>query len=144
MGGSAAQFGGSLGRWIHERPGNMSAPIKRFVLFDYDSYYPAGGWGDFEGSFDTLDEARAAAKEGKRDHQDIIDLQTGESVSLVRPDAVVVSYGNALSGWHRAKVQYPDDVDAIAPHRIFVSGITTREQALRHAKFEWERLCNIS
>lgn len=34
--------------------------MKRFLLFAGDWYYPSGGWDDFEKSFDTLEEARAA------------------------------------------------------------------------------------
>lgn len=31
--------------------------MKRFMLFTYDTYYPAGGMNDFRGSFDDLEEA---------------------------------------------------------------------------------------
>jgi hypothetical protein len=34
--------------------------MKRFALFAGSSFYAAGGWGDFKGSFDTEDEALAA------------------------------------------------------------------------------------
>lgn len=33
----------------------------RYIVLAGDCYYPAG-WGDFRGSFDSLDEARATAK----------------------------------------------------------------------------------
>lgn len=36
------------------------APMKRYLLFYGETYYPAGGWGDFRGSFDTLREATDA------------------------------------------------------------------------------------
>lgn len=54
--------------------------MKRFLLFAYDSHYPAGGWGDFMGSFDTLDEARAAYSKPERrpDWCQVVDGQTGE------------------------------------------------------------------
>lgn len=31
--------------------------MKRYLLFAGDNYYPLGGWDDFEGDFDTADEA---------------------------------------------------------------------------------------
>lgn len=33
--------------------------MKRFLLFAGASYYPRGGWNDFQGDFDTLEEAQA-------------------------------------------------------------------------------------
>jgi len=30
--------------------------VKQFLLFTGEGYYPMGGWGDFKGSFDTIDE----------------------------------------------------------------------------------------
>lgn len=36
---------------------------KRFILFAGDHYYPEGGWDDFQGFFDTAEEAFAKAKE---------------------------------------------------------------------------------
>ncbi len=47
--------------------------MKRFLLFDGDTYYPAGGWHDFAGSFDTLDEAQAEAKNRGADWFHIVD-----------------------------------------------------------------------
>lgn len=35
--------------------------MKRYLLFAGDRYYPAGGWQDFKGSFDSLTEAILAA-----------------------------------------------------------------------------------
>jgi len=34
--------------------------MKRFLLFCYDTYYPVGGWGDFIGAFDSVEEAESA------------------------------------------------------------------------------------
>lgn len=34
--------------------------MKRFLAFAGDYYYAMGGWGDFIGSFDSLDDAKAA------------------------------------------------------------------------------------
>ena len=33
-----------------------------YLVFAGDHYYPAGGWGDFEGAFSTFEEAEAHAK----------------------------------------------------------------------------------
>lgn len=30
--------------------------LKRFLVFGGSRYYPSGGWEDFKGSFDTLEE----------------------------------------------------------------------------------------
>lgn len=49
--------------------------LKRYLVFDYGDYYPGGGWNDFVGSFDSLEEARAS------EHREIVDTQTGERVS---------------------------------------------------------------
>lgn len=34
--------------------------MKRYLAFAGDTYYPAGGWDDFKGDFDTKAEAYAA------------------------------------------------------------------------------------
>jgi hypothetical protein len=55
--------------------------FKRFLLFTYSTYYPGGGWCDFRGSFDTIDEAAAAgrARETERDFIEVVDLETGDT-----------------------------------------------------------------
>jgi len=61
-------------------------PIKRFMLFAYDAFYPSGGWSDFRGSFNTLDEAVAAwvalHRERLLDYYQIVDLHTGEEIEV--------------------------------------------------------------
>lgn len=37
--------------------------LKRFLLFVFPTYYPVGGFEDFEGDFDTLQEAREKKNE---------------------------------------------------------------------------------
>ena len=32
--------------------------MKRFLLFAGDEYYPLGGWHDFKGDFETLEDAQ--------------------------------------------------------------------------------------
>lgn len=39
--------------------------MKRFLVFAGSNYYPCGGWSDFVGAYDSLEEARAAAEERK-------------------------------------------------------------------------------
>jgi hypothetical protein len=55
-------------------------PLKRYLLFCGDDYYPAGGWDDFVGSFDTKDEADdAAAQLADANWHQIIDAEEIES-----------------------------------------------------------------
>jgi hypothetical protein len=37
--------------------------MKKYLIFCGDSYYPQGGWADFAGAFDDLEEAKSAASE---------------------------------------------------------------------------------
>ena len=57
-----------------------SAPLKRFLVFDYLEYYPSGGWCDFEGSYDTIEEARA-----HRGWRQIVDSTTSQVVEGEKP-----------------------------------------------------------
>lgn len=52
--------------------------MKRFALFCYDRQYPYGGWNDFKGSFDTLNEAKFAYQASNWETYHIVDLTTGE------------------------------------------------------------------
>jgi hypothetical protein len=54
--------------------------MKRYLLFATVWYYPAGGWGDFQAAFDTIEEAKAAAP-GWADSFHVIDKETGEEVA---------------------------------------------------------------
>jgi len=38
--------------------------LKKFHLFTFPDYYPSGGANDFDGSFETLDEAKSAVPKG--------------------------------------------------------------------------------
>jgi hypothetical protein len=55
--------------------------LKRFLLFTFAAYYPCGGWGDFEGDFDTAEEAIAAAKNDKPELYQVIDSETKKDVA---------------------------------------------------------------
>jgi len=54
--------------------------MKRYLLFAGSSYYPAGGWSDLAGNYDTLAEAVDAAVALKDDWYKIIDTTTMEPV----------------------------------------------------------------
>lgn len=54
--------------------------LKRYLVFALDAYYPRGGWGDFEGTTDSLDEAIAYCKSSGCDLTEIIDITTGDYV----------------------------------------------------------------
>lgn len=59
--------------------------MKRFLLFAGPYYYPAGGWGDFQGDFDSIVAARRKLIEipgEMREWLQIIDSQTGEEVDI--------------------------------------------------------------
>jgi hypothetical protein len=53
--------------------------MKRYLLFCGESYYPVGGWDDFVGDFDTVEEAKSATAKAS-DWAHIVDTDTGERV----------------------------------------------------------------
>ena len=60
--------------------------MKRYLLFYGDNYYPSGGWGDFHGSFDTIQEAQQVFLKTdspwKPDWYQIVDTTTGKEVTV--------------------------------------------------------------
>lgn len=58
--------------------------MKRYLLFMYDNYYPYGGWSDFKGDFDTVEEAYSAAIGRGFDYYDIVDTTIKETVRTGR------------------------------------------------------------
>lgn len=63
--------------------------MKRFLLFRWDQYYPGGGWSDFAGDFDSLEEAQAKDAELQTaerpigrfvDYAQVIDVSNGQEV----------------------------------------------------------------
>lgn len=54
--------------------------MKRFLLFEFNDYYPIGGWNDFVGSFDSIEEAKASTPKGAENVQ-IVDAQSGVEVA---------------------------------------------------------------
>lgn len=71
--------------------------MAKFLLFEFEQYYPAGGMGDMrQEAFDTLDEAKAAA--GK-DAAYILRLdETGLYTASDYGASVIV--GDHSYGWH--------------------------------------------
>ena len=57
--------------------------MKRYLVFAYDQFYPSGGWNDFVGAFDTLEEAESKGRETLADNEayDIVDLEKLEMIS---------------------------------------------------------------
>lgn len=51
--------------------------MKRYAVFSGENYYPCGGWSDFQGTFDTIEEARSHIATQKDQWWQIVDLQTG-------------------------------------------------------------------
>jgi hypothetical protein len=49
--------------------------MKRYLAFSGDTYYPGGGWNDFNGGADTVDEARKLIPNGF-DWYQIVDTET--------------------------------------------------------------------
>ena len=54
----------------------------RFFLFGMVSYDAAGGMGDYMGSFDSVEEARAAFETSRYEYFDIAILKDGELVDV--------------------------------------------------------------
>ena len=59
----------------------MKTTLNRYLLFCGDNYYPTGGWGDFQGSYETYDEAMAALPTLSFDWHQIVDVTDGEVVN---------------------------------------------------------------
>ena len=47
-----------------------------FLVFGYDTYYPWGGWNDFQGATETLEEAQDLVATLKYVWTEIIDADT--------------------------------------------------------------------
>ncbi len=54
--------------------------MKKYIVFAYCDYYPCGGLGDMQGSFDTIKEARESVKGSYYDNIDIIDRDTWKDI----------------------------------------------------------------
>lgn len=56
--------------------------MKRFLVFHFYAYYPAGGWDDLLGTVDTYEEAVALAKTSNADNTQIVDTITMKEVPV--------------------------------------------------------------
>lgn len=61
--------------------------MKRFLLFQFDVFYPSGGWEDLQGAFETFDEAKAnivasndSPNDSRNQYWHIVDLQAMQIV----------------------------------------------------------------
>lgn len=54
--------------------------MKRYIIFAYEAYYPGGGWSDFCGDFDTVEEAISALDALKPVNKELIDTQTLQDI----------------------------------------------------------------
>lgn len=54
--------------------------MKKYIVFKYDSCYPAGGLGDISGDFDTFEEAKASIEEDIYEYNEIVDRDTWEII----------------------------------------------------------------
>jgi hypothetical protein len=50
--------------------------MKRLALFLGSTYYPSGGWDDFGGTFDTIEDAQAEAAKHDCGWAHVVDLNT--------------------------------------------------------------------
>ena len=71
--------------------------MKRYMLFHGDRYYPLGGWDDFVGSYDSIDDAKSAldqndTKSPSGGWAHITDMETLEKVSEADIDNTPPNY----------------------------------------------------
>jgi len=59
--------------------------MKKYILFSFDNYYPMGGLGDIQESYNTLGEAIKAAKKNHYDYSEIVDRDTWKNVWTSNP-----------------------------------------------------------
>lgn len=55
--------------------------LKRFLAFGGSDAYPGGGWNDFIGSADTMEDAAAAAEAADFEWRHVVDSETGLEVA---------------------------------------------------------------
>jgi hypothetical protein len=51
--------------------------VRRYLLFGWLYYDPLGGWQDFQGAWDTIEAAKAAAEKGFMGKVEIVDIVQG-------------------------------------------------------------------
>jgi hypothetical protein len=73
----------SCGAAIYGTTSERQRRLYRYLVFAFDSYYPDGGWRDFQGSFRSKRAAVAHARTLRYDHKEVIDITTGREVGPV-------------------------------------------------------------
>ena len=53
---------------------------KKYIVFQFQTYYPAGGIGDITDSFESKEEAIAFIKDNLEDYNEIVDRDTWEII----------------------------------------------------------------
>ena len=66
----------------------------RYLLFGFDDYYPMGGWDDFKGAYQSIDDARSEGDGMLHDHLEIVDIETLR---------VVARWEKSRSAWWKAR-----------------------------------------
>ncbi len=56
--------------------------MKRWLLFTFPDYYPAGGVGDLSGNYDTFEDAVAGANASAFKNKQVLDTKTGDIFDL--------------------------------------------------------------
>lgn len=74
-------------------------PVKNYLLFGGDKFYPSGGWQDFKGHFDDIPQALTAAAHGRWEWWQIVNAESGELAQEgIRQQQDDASMG-AVEGW---------------------------------------------
>jgi len=60
----------------------MNKPHKRYLVFTYPQYYPAGGLWDMDVSFDTVEECKEFIKDEGSDNNEIYDRVKGIEITI--------------------------------------------------------------
>ena len=68
---------------------------KRFLVFFYYQYYPDGGLGDLDNTFDTIKEAVEYIERENKDFYDLYDRVEGQSVNIIEYKAGKTIYTDA-------------------------------------------------
>ena len=55
--------------------------MKRYLLFSGDEFYPCGGWNDFQGEYDTVEEAKEIAEKQGDDWWQIVNFAAREIIT---------------------------------------------------------------
>ena len=60
----------------------MSKTHKRYLVFTYPDYYPAGGLSDLAGSFDTVEECKELIRDEGSSYNEIYDRIEGIEITI--------------------------------------------------------------